>query len=131
MIGGFTLVPGTFANLSIKIKSFKSDAPTTPLFYLTGNYTNSTGAVKRIKIIINEDFELRINKTDTLNFNNDFTSIIKMNLSLLMNEVSQTELDNAVLTDGNLVISSSVNVSLYNRIKKNLHDSGDSEFERD
>jgi hypothetical protein len=131
VIGGVTLVPGTFSNVTIKIKSFKSDAPTTPLFYLTGDYTNFSGTVKRINIVINEDFELRVNKTDTLDFAKDFTSVIKMNLSIVMSDINQTALDNAVLTNGKLVISSSVNVTLYNRIKKNLHESGDSEFERD
>lgn len=131
VIGGVTLTPGTFDNVSIRIKSFKSDAPSSPLFYLTGDYTNAAGSSKRINIVINEDFEFRINKTDTLNFANDFTSIIKMNLSLLMNDVSQADLDNAVLTDGKLVISSSVNANLYKRIKKNLHESGESEFKRD
>jgi hypothetical protein len=131
VIGGVTLVPGTFDNASIKIESFKSDAPSSPLFYLTGDYTNSTGAVKRINIVINEDFEIRINKTDTLNFANDFTSIIKMNLSLLLSDISQTDFDNAVLTDGKLVISSKSNVTLFDKILKNLHGSGESEFERD
>jgi hypothetical protein len=131
VIGGFTLVPGTFDNVTIKIESFKSDSPSTPLFNLTGDYTNSAGTVKRIEIIVNDDFELRINKTDTLNFANDFTSVIKMNLVLLMNNISQTELDNAVLTNGRLVISNTINVSLYNMIRKNLHESGESEFERD
>lgn len=131
VIGDVTLVPGTFSNLSIKIKSFKSDSPNSPLFDLTGDYTNSAGIVKRTKIIINEDFELRINKADTLDFSKDFTSIIKMNLSLVMTGISQAGLDNAVLTNGNLIISSTVNVNLYNIIKKNLHESGESEFERD
>lgn len=131
VIGGVTLVPGTFANVSINIKSFKSDAPSSPLFYLTGNYTNTTGAVKRINIVINQDFEFRINKTDTLNFAHDFTSIVKMNLVMLLSGVTQTELDNADLTNGKLVISSTSNVTLFERILRNLHGSGESEFERD
>jgi hypothetical protein len=131
IIGGVALVPGTFDNVSIEIKSFKADAPSTPLFYLAGDYTNSAAAVKRIKIVINEDFEIEMNRTDTLNFAKDFTSIIKMNLSLLLSGISQTDLDNAVLTDGKLVINSTVNVTLYNKIRKNLHECGESEFERD
>jgi len=131
VIGGVTLVPGTFANVTIKIESFKSDAGSSPLFYLTGDYTNSANTVKRINIIINNDFELRINKADTLDFGNDLTSIIKVNLSLLLSDISQAELDNADLTNGKLVISSTSNVTLFDKILKNLHDSGESEFERD
>lgn len=131
VIGGTNLEPGMFDNISIEIKSFKFDAKSSPLFYLTGNYTNSTGTVKRINIVINQDFEFKIEKTDTLNFSNDITSVIKMNLVLLLNGVTQTELDNADLTNGKLVISSSSNVLLFNMILRNLHESGESEFERD
>jgi hypothetical protein len=130
-IGGVSLVPGTFNNLTIKIESFKSDAGSSPLFYLAGNYTNSTGAVKRINVIINQDFEFRITKTDTLSSVHDYTSVIKMNLVLLFSDVMQAELDNAVLTDDKLVISSTSNVTLFDKILTNLHTSGESEFERD
>ena len=101
------------------------------VFYLAGNFTNSTGVVKRINIIINQDFEFRITKTDTLTSVHDYTSIIKMNLVLLFSDIQQADLDNAVLTDGKLVISSTSNVALFDKILKNLHGSGESEFERD
>jgi len=130
VLGGVTVVPGMFDNVTIKIESFKSDAGASPSFYLTGNYKNTTGTVNRINIVINEDFEFRIQKTDTLNFANDFTSIIKMNLVLLLNGVTQTELDNATLTNGKLVISSTANAILFEEILKNFHESGESEFER-
>lgn len=131
VIGGVPLVPGTFHNISIKIESFKADAGSSPVFYLAGNFTNSTGVVKRINIVINQDFEFRITKTDTLTSVHDYTSIIKMNLVMLFSDIQQAELDNAVLTDGKLVISSTSNVTLFDKILKNLHGSGESEFERD
>lgn len=131
VIGGVAIDPGTFNNFTIKIESFKSDAGTSPLFYLTGIFTNATDAVKRIKVIINEDFELKIRNLDTLDLAHDFTNVIKVNLVQLMSTVSQTELDNADLTNGILVISSTSNVTLYNKVKKNFHESEHSEFERD
>jgi hypothetical protein len=54
-----------------------------------------------------------------------------MNLVLLFSNVQQAELDNAVLTDDKLVISSTSNVTLFDKILQNLHGSGESEFERD
>jgi hypothetical protein len=41
------------------------------------------------------------------------------------------ELENADLTNGKLVISRTSNLALFNKIKKNFHESEHSEFERD
>jgi hypothetical protein len=131
VIGGVTIDSGIFNNFTIKIKSFKADAGTTPLFYLTGNFTNFSDTVKRIIVIINEDFELKIKNLDTLDLKHDFTNVIKVNLVQLMSTVTQTELDNADLTNGMLVINSKSNVTLYNKIKKNFNESEHCEFERD
>lgn len=131
VLGGVNLVPGMFHNVTLEIKSFKSDAGSSPNFYLAGNYTNAAGTVKRINVVVNEDFKLQIAITDTLNFANDFTSIIKVNLVQLLNGITQTELDNAVLTNDKLVISRTVNVTLFDAILKNLHESGETEFEKD
>lgn len=129
--GGITLDPGSFNNLTIKIESFLSDAVSTPLFYLAGDFTNSAASTKRINIIINEDFELKIRNLDTLDLGQNFTSIIKVNLVQLMSTVTMAELENADLTNGVLVISSTSNVALYNKVKKNFHESEHSEFEKD
>jgi hypothetical protein len=129
--GGINLQPGIFDNVTLEIKSFKADAVSSPLFYLTGNYTNTTGTVKRINVVINEDFKLHIAITDTLNFADNFTSIVKVNLVQLLSGVTQTELDNATLTNDILVISRASNVTLFDKLLINLHESGESEFERD
>jgi hypothetical protein len=129
--GNITLDPGTFNNVELKIQSFKVDAGSDPLFYLTGDYTNASSTVRRIKIIINEDFELKIKNLDTLSLGQNFTSLIKVNLVQLMSNISQAELDNADLTNGKLIISSTSNVALYTKVKTNFHESEHSEFEKD
>jgi hypothetical protein len=129
--GGIILDPGSFNNLTIKIEAFKSDAVSTPLFYLAGDFTNTSASTKRINIVINEDFELKIRNLDTLDLGQNFTSVIKVNLVQLMSTVTMAELENADLTNGVLVISSATNVALYNKVKKNFHESEHSEFERD
>ena len=131
VIGEISLVPGIYDEISIKIESFKSDAGSSPVFYLSGTYSNSTGTNKRINVIVNEDFEIKVINTDTLNAVYDYTSVIKINLTLLMSDILQSDLDNAVLTNGKLVISSTSNITLYGKIKKNLLECEDSEFEQD
>jgi hypothetical protein len=129
-IGEISLVPGIYDEISIKIESFKSDAGSSPVFYLSGTYSNSTGAAKRINVIVNEDFEIKVNNIDTLSAVYDYTTVIQMNLTLLMIDILESDLDNAVLTNGKIAISSTSNAALYDKIRKNLLECEDSEFEQ-
>jgi uncharacterized membrane protein len=57
--------------------------------------------------------------------------ITTINLSLLTTGVSELMLNNAVLTNGTIIISSTSNANIYNIILNNLHDSDEVEFEHD
>jgi hypothetical protein len=131
IIGEISLAPGIYDEISIKIESFKSDAGSSPVFYLSGIYSNSNGDDKRINVIVNEDFEIEVNNIDTLNAIYDYTAVVQMNLTLLMSGILQSDLDSAVLTNDKIVISSTSNVALYNKIKENLLECEDSEFEQE
>jgi hypothetical protein len=131
VVGEISLLPGIYDEISIKIESFKSDAGSSPVFYLSGTYPDSTGAEKRINVIINEDFEIKVNNIDTLYAVYDYTSVIQLNLALLMSDIHQSDLDSAELTNGKLVISSTSNVTLYNKIMNNLLECEDSELEQE
>ena len=131
VIGEISLVPGIYDEISIKIESFKSDAGSSPVFYLSGTYSNSTNAAKRINVIVNEDFEIMVKNIDTLSAVYDYTTVIQMNLTLLMSDILESDLDNAVLTNGKIIISSTSNAALYDKIRKNLLECEDSEFEHE
>lgn len=71
-----------------------------------------------LRIILNESLSFNDRQTGTvLDATNSFTDLIKMNLSILMSHIRQSDLDSAKLTNGTLVISSTSNVNLYNRIR--------------
>jgi len=57
--------------------------------------------------------------------------ITTINLSLLTTGVSELMLNNAVLTNGTIIISSTSNANIYNIILNNLHDSDEVEFKHD
>lgn len=131
-IGSFDLKPGSYDNISIKVEAYKSDAGTDPVFYLSGTYKNATGVDIPIKVIVNEDLAFKVEKEGTmLNAANDYASLINVNLSLLMNGILQSDLDNAVLTDGKIVISSTSNSALYSIIKENFSKSEESEIQHE
>jgi hypothetical protein len=127
-IGNIELQPGIYHEVSIKFISFNSDAGSLPDFYLSGSYTNSAGSVIPIAFEVNEDFEFRVKlEGATLDGINDYTSLINMNLTLLFGGIQSSDLDGATLSDNKIMISSTFNASLYNKIITNFSSCGESE----
>ena len=131
-IGSFDLKPGSYDNISITVEAYKSDAGTDPVFYLSGTYKNATEVNIPIEVIVNEDLEFEIEKEGVmLNAANDYASLLNVNLNLLMNGILQSDLDNAMLTNGKIVISSTSNSALYTTIKENFSKSEESEIKHE
>ena len=63
--------------------------------------------------------------------NNGYNALTTLNLSLLTRGITQTMLDNAVKTNGTILINSLSNVDLYNIILNNLNECDDIDFEDD
>jgi hypothetical protein len=109
-IGSITLPAGTYEKISLKVSSEKMDANGKPLFYLSGNYTNTAGTTMPLVISV----------TDPISFKTDFTSTIQLYLDQLLLAVDPALLDNAVLTNGTIEISATSNSELYKLILQNL-----------
>ena len=67
----------------------------------------------------------------TVSANSGYNALTSLNLSLLSRGITQIMLENAVKTNGTIVISSSLNVDLYNIILNNLKESDEIEFKHD
>ncbi|MCX6221798.1 MAG: hypothetical protein NTZ69_12520 [Bacteroidia bacterium] len=133
VIGEIILQPGVYEEISLEIKAYKADAGASPVFYLSGTYANATGTVIPIRVIVNEDiaFKAEAEGGTVLNAVNNYTSLINLNLALLMNGILQSDLDVAMLTNGKIVISNTSNILLYNKIKGNFNSSDHAEFTKD
>ncbi|MCL4484119.1 MAG: DUF4382 domain-containing protein [Bacteroidetes bacterium] len=133
VVGEINLQPGVYDEISLEIKALKADAGTSPVFYLSGTYTNASGVVIPIKVVVNEDIEFKAEAEGgtTLNAVNNYTSLINLNLALLMNGILQSDLDSVILTNGKIVISSTSNVLLYAKIKGNFDSCDHTEFDKD
>ena len=133
LVGVINLQPGVYDEISIKIEAFKSDAGSSPVFYLSGSYTNATGVKIPVVVIVNDDIQLKVKSKEgtKLNAVNDYASLIKLNLALLMNGILISDLDSATLNNGKIVISGTSNISLYTKIKGNFDSCEDSEFNQE
>ena len=133
LIGDISLQPGVYDEISIEIEAFKSDAGSSPVFYLSGSYTNATEIKIPVVVIVNDDIQLKVESKEgtKLNAVNDYMTMINLNLILLMNGILKSDLDSATRTNGKIVISSTSNNSLYTKIKGNFDSCEDSEFDQD
>ncbi|HLO60148.1 MAG TPA: hypothetical protein VK179_15470 [Bacteroidales bacterium] len=120
-VGSISLPPGVYHEVSLKLVAYQSDAGSSPVFYLSGIYINAAGTEIPVVLEMNEDIELRVKQEGyLLDASVDYTSLIHMNLSLLFDGISASDLDGATLTDGTIVINSASNADIYNTVLYNL-----------
>jgi hypothetical protein len=132
VIGDITLDPGIYDQVELQIHATKPQNSTSPVFYLAGNYTNANGTKIPVEITVNEDFQFGVEQQGkTLNGMYDYSALINLNLNLLMNGVLQAELDAAALTGGKMVISATSNSVLYQKIKTNILQCEDIQYDQD
>jgi len=122
-IGNITLQPGFYDEIEIKIEGLKRDAGTDPVFLLTGVYTNTNSEIIPISVRVYEDILFKTEKESVEITSADisvFSSVIQLYLDQLMMDISPEQLDNAILTDGELIISAQSNTDLYRIFMRNL-----------
>ena len=131
LIGNIILQPGLYHEISLNVKALKKDAGNLPVFYLSGTYSNSEGSAIPIAVVVDEDLEFRVKQEGAvIDSVTEYTSLINLNLSLLLSDVMTSDLDGATLTNGRIIISISSNVSLYNKIISKFSSCTESEFSK-
>ncbi|BEG98438.1 hypothetical protein [Bacteroides sedimenti] len=122
VLGDLPLQPGNYSKIALQIQSNKRDAGKSPVFYLSGKYTNASGVVSPIAVVINEDIKFNMSAKDlTGNATvESLAALFQLDLSTLISKnITEAELDNAV-KDGKIVISKESNIELYKKILKRV-----------
>lgn len=123
-LGNFTLSPGTYDEIELKVEGLKDDAGDAPVFYLEGTYKNNAGSWPIVvSVSQNVYFKTEKENVEVTDEGIDITSVIQLYLDQLMNDVDPADLDNAQQTDGVNIISAESNTEIYHTIVGNLaHD---------
>ncbi|HPF51824.1 MAG TPA: hypothetical protein PK335_09630 [Draconibacterium sp.] len=123
-LGNFTLSPGIYDEIELKVEGLTDDAGSDPVFYLEGIYKNDAGSWPiSVSVTQNVYFKTEKENVEVTEEGIDITSVIKLYLDELMADVDPVDLDNANLTDGVIVISADSNTGIYQTIVSNLgHD---------
>lgn len=122
VLGNFMLQPGFYDEIELKVTGDADDAGNKPVFFMAGKYTNSANTVIPVKIKVYNDVQFKTEK-DSVTVTEesvDITSYIQVYLDELMMGIDPEMLDDAQLTNGEIVISSDSNRILYFKIMSNL-----------
>ncbi len=129
ILGNVTIPPGTYNEVELKLELKKSTTSTIPLT-LKGMYTNGSAINIPVEFYFNEDFEIEVEAENlVVSGTNDYLGLINMQLNKFLTNVSSSDLDGATKTNGTIIISSTSNLNLYNKLKSNLNAFGDCDFE--
>ena len=131
--GQLTLQPGFYDEIELRVSSMRSSSDTVPVFSLAANYTNTANVVTPIVFIVNEDILLKTElKNDTISSTTGsaFSGVVQVYLDQLFVNVLPADLDNALKTDGKIVINSTTNKNLYQIIAVNFVKKHHGEYHR-
>jgi hypothetical protein len=126
-----TIDSGTYKEIEVRVVLAKSTTSDLPLL-LKGTFKNSSGVSVPVELDFNDDATIKAEVENvTIDSKTDIATTISMHLNKLLTNVSVSDLNSATLTNGTIVISSTSNASIYNKIKTNLLTCGESKgFER-
>lgn len=118
---------GTYREVEIKVVLMKSSSAVIPLT-LKGSFTPAGGTAIPVEFDFNDDAIIKAEAENvTVDGKTDIATTIKIHLNMLLAGVSVTELSAATLTGGTLIISSSANKNIYDKILANFLLSGEGE----
>jgi hypothetical protein len=133
ILGRFTLEPGFYDEIELKVEGNKQDTGVKPVFYLHGIYNKDATTAVPIRVWVKENVLFKTEK-DSVEITVDdpiFSSIIQLYLDKLMADVQVSALDNATLTNGIIIISENSNKELYRIIVRNLIKNHGCKFKKD
>jgi hypothetical protein len=129
ILGNITIPDGTYNEVELKLELKKSTTAAIPLT-LKGMYTNANAVKIPVEFYFNEDFEIEVEAENlVVSGTNDYLGLINVQLNKFLTNVSSSDLDGATKTNGTIIISSTSNVNLYNKLKSNLNAFGDCDFD--
>ncbi|MFL5788408.1 MAG: hypothetical protein ACJ748_10170, partial [Flavisolibacter sp.] len=124
-IGTLSIPTGKFDE--VEFKAQLSPSGNNPSLQLNAQVTNGSNTIN-IVFIGNENIEIKGERSNvTITDSSIHNAITSLNLSALSNGISASAISNAVVTNGQLLITASVNQDLYKQIVKNLKDLDDEE----
>jgi len=126
--GNITLPDGTYNEIELKINV--NGSVQSPALELNGVYNNN-GTDVPVSFRVTTPLLIKAEKNNVVITAGSFTAVTELNLSLYTTGITQSMLNNAVKTNGTIIISSASNAGLYNIILNNIDRFHHAEFNHD
>lgn len=124
LVGNIDIANGTYQNVNIKLE-LKQTATDSAL-YLKGTYTSALGTTTPVILSLDgkgEDFEILVKaKNISVTGNQNVVEFLDLHLDTLLAGITTADMDAAALTNGAIVINSTINTDIYNKILANIND---------
>jgi hypothetical protein len=117
VLGSITIPNGSYDE--VEFKAFLAPNGTLPALDLKGQFTNGT-ATTNIHLVVNEPIQIKGEKNNVIIQDTAYSAVSVLNLSVATQGISASALSNATVTNGEILITSSINSNLYNVIVNNL-----------
>ena len=126
--GSIEIKAGNYENIRLKVVLHKQI--TGSVFALSGVYTDELGKQTPVQFNFNEDLTLELPSENlTVSSSADYTGLLILQLNNLLSGVSSSDFKAAVKNvNGELLISSSSNADLFNKIKAGFASLAKAEF---
>ena len=128
-IGKITPPDGNYKDVKVMLH-LKKSIDSKLSFLLNASYTDHKGAIIPIRVGNSDEFQVRLSVSDiTINPVKDYKVLIRYDLDKVWDGISIEDLDRAYrISNGTMVISSSLNTELYEIIKKNWQNLASAQF---
>jgi hypothetical protein len=125
--GDFIIPSGVYNKIKLELEIGAPQGIKDPGVYLSGTY--GTTPIVFAYDESGDQFEVEVEgRNFTFDGTKDYNSLINLHLNLLLDGVSNADLDAATKTNGTIVINHTNNVTIYQKAKQNIHNLSDSDF---
>lgn len=122
------LPPGVYDNIKLEVSIGNTSSLNEPRIYLKGLYGTTPIVFAYDE---NQDgFEFEVEGHNyTFDPTKDYSGLITLHLNLLLNGLTNADLDAATQTNGVILINHTTNINIYQQVKQNLEILSDVDFE--
>ncbi|AMR30511.1 hypothetical protein A0256_03280 [Mucilaginibacter sp. PAMC 26640] len=120
---------GTYSEIEVKLALAAPSGNNIPL-QLKGSFMKTDGTVMPVELDVNEAMVLKTEiKNVVIDANTDLKTTFTLHLNKLLSGITSADLAMATATSGTVIISSTSNTALFNKIKANVANIGGHEIE--
>lgn len=111
---------GAYKEIELKLVLAKTATGDNALT-LKGSFTRANGSVVPVQLEVNDNLTIKVEiKNLIIDSTTDLKTTFLLRLNKIFDGVSSSELENATLNSGTIVISNVANTSIFNKIKANV-----------